>query len=120
MRGWPFAAYWLLGLVLAAYFVSLVARGGDQNWPAVDNYGVAAFELAASVLCLARGLGRRSARTVPLVLGAALLSWSVGDLLLAAESVGGAKPPVPSWADLFYLGFYPLTYLALTCCCGPS
>ena len=114
MRGWPFAAYWLLGLVLAAYFVSLVARGGDQNWPAVDNYGVAAFELAASVLCLARGLGRRSARTVPLVLGAALLSWSVGDLLLAAESVGGAKPPVPSWADLFYLGFYPLTYLALT------
>jgi diguanylate cyclase (GGDEF)-like protein len=48
-----------------------------------------------------------------LVFGAALLSWSVGDILLTAESAGGAEPPSPSLADAFYLSFYPLAYTAI-------
>ena len=45
-----------------------------------------------------------------LVLGCGLLSWSIGDFVLTAESAGGATPPVPSLADAFYLAFYPITY----------
>ena len=35
------------------------------------------------------------------------------DFVLTAESLGGANPPVPSLADAFYLGFYPLAYVAV-------
>jgi diguanylate cyclase (GGDEF)-like protein len=47
------------------------------------------------------------------VLGVALLSWAVGDVVLCVESLGGVTPSVPSIADIFYLGFYPLAYAAL-------
>jgi hypothetical protein len=74
-------------------------------------------EIAASTLCLARGLipghGSRKARPVALVLGAALLSWTAGDIVLTFESLGGATPPTPSLADAFYLFFYPLAYVAV-------
>jgi diguanylate cyclase (GGDEF)-like protein len=50
---------------------------------------------------------------VPLLLGLGILSWTIGDGVLAAESAGGASPSVPSLADLFYLCFYPIVYVAL-------
>ena len=31
---------------------------------------------------------------------------------MTIESLGGKTPPTPSWADLFYVGFYPLAYVA--------
>lgn len=101
-----------LGLVLAAYLISLLVRGPTQSIPLVDGWGVAAFELLASSLCLGRALTARK-RTVPLLLGFGILAWTLGDATLAAESQGGATPPVPSLADLFYLCFYPLVYVAL-------
>ena len=47
------------------------------------------------------------------MLGLGLLAWSLGDLVLAIESAGGATPLSPSVADAFYLCFYPITYVAL-------
>jgi hypothetical protein len=41
-----------------------------------------------------------------------LLAWSIGDALLTYESLGGKTPPTPSWADLSYVCFYPLAYVA--------
>ena len=105
--------YGTLAVLLVGYFISLLVRPAGQTSPALDSWGVAGFEFMASVMCLARGLSRRSGRAVPLVLGTALVSWSLGDFLLAVESRGGVTPSVPSWADLLYLLFYPLTYIAL-------
>jgi diguanylate cyclase (GGDEF)-like protein len=102
--------YGILGLLLLAYVVSEIARSGGQSSELVDGWGVAAFELVASILCIGRGLTASSQRRVPLILGLGLLSWSIGDVTLTAESIGGATPPTPSLADAFYLGFYPLTY----------
>ncbi|HEY0491930.1 MAG TPA: diguanylate cyclase, partial [Candidatus Dormibacteraeota bacterium] len=85
----------------------------DESWPLVDGWMVAAFELIAAGLCVARALGRQRDRHIPLVLGAALLAWAIGDALQAWESAGGATPPTPSLVDAFYLGFYPLAYVAL-------
>jgi diguanylate cyclase (GGDEF)-like protein len=104
------AVYGLLGACLLAYVVSEIVRRNGQSSELVDGWGVAAFEILAALLCIARGVRSRSDRMLPLILGFGLLSWSVGDLVLTAESLGGATPPTPSWADLFYLGFYPLTY----------
>ena len=101
-----------LAVLLLGYFVSLLVRGPNQSVALVDGWGVAAFEVAASALCIGRALTSRR-RTIPLMLGFGILSWSIGDTVLTAESAGGGTPSVPSLADLFWLGFYPLIYVAL-------
>ncbi len=107
------AVYGLLGVLLLTYFASLILRGPGQSVELIDGWLVAAFELVASALCISRAFGSRRGRAIPLTLGLGVLSWSIGDTLLTAESAGGATPSVPSLADLFYLGFYPIVYVAL-------
>ena len=102
-----------LGALLLIYLGTLIVRGPDTSWPLVDDWGVAAFELVLGVLCIARGWVHPAGRRIPFVLGAALVSWAIGDAVLAAESSGGASPDTPSLADLFYLGFYPIAYVAI-------
>jgi diguanylate cyclase (GGDEF)-like protein len=106
-------AYGPMVIALVAYFVFLIFRGDGEYRSLIDGWLVAGFEVAASVMCLVRGLAWRRGRAVALVLGAGLLSWSLGDLVLTVESLGGAMPASPSLADAFYLGFYPLTYVAV-------
>jgi diguanylate cyclase (GGDEF)-like protein len=101
-----------MGLLLVGYLAFKLFHGG-RNSSLVDGWMVAGFEVIASVLCLARGLTRRSGRGVALALGVGLLCWSVGDVALTAESLGGATPSTPSLADAFYLGFFPLAYVAV-------
>jgi diguanylate cyclase (GGDEF)-like protein len=104
--------YACLGALLAGYLTYLIARGPHGTSLLVSGWGAAGFELVAGALCLARGVIRRPGRAVALTLGLAITSWAVGDLVLTAESAGGVTPPAPSLADVFYLGFYPLAYVA--------
>jgi diguanylate cyclase len=106
-------AYGVIGVLLAAYLVFLIENPSHQYSTWLDGWGVDAVEILASALCLIRALGRRHGRAVPLVLGASLLSWSLGDVVLTIESLGGATPPTPSLADAFYLCFFPLAYVAV-------
>ena len=107
------AAYGLMGVLLAGYLASLIVRGDDQSWALFSDWSVAGFEAVGAALCIARGISRRSGRAVALTLGLGLLMWALGDLVLTVESRDGAMPPTPSLADVFYLGFYPLTYVAV-------
>jgi diguanylate cyclase (GGDEF)-like protein len=107
---WP--TFIVLGILLFAYMISLFVRGGNHQWLWLDGWAVTAFELVASCLCIAKGLVRQPGRMVPLVLGFSLLSWTIGDFFLTVESLGGATPSTPSVADVFYLLFYPLAYVA--------
>jgi diguanylate cyclase len=102
----------VLGLLLIAYLISLLVRNPNQQWTWLDGWSVTGFEFIASLVCIYRGLDRRVGRGVPLFLGFALLSWCLGDFVLTAESLGGATPSTPSFADVFYLSFYPLAYIA--------
>jgi diguanylate cyclase len=102
-----------MAILLVSYLADLILVPDQQQSMLVNGWGVAGFELLASGLCVASALHRRSGRLVPLILGASLFAWSFGDLALSLESVGGATPPVPSVADIFYLAFYPLAYVAL-------
>ena len=55
---------------------------------------------------------RQSVRAVfPLVVGAACISWGLGDVALTAQTLGGASAPAFSVSDVFYIGFFPLCYL---------
>ena len=106
------AVYGLMGILLVAYLAYLVIQGPHGESQVVTGWWVDAFELAAAALCIARGLTRRPGRAMALILGLAMTSWALGDLMLTLESQGGSTPPTPSPADLFYLGFYPLAYVA--------
>jgi len=113
VRTWVWIAFALGGILLVGYLAYLVFVPDQQQSTLVNGWGVAVFELIASGMCLGSALQRRSGRLVPVILGASLFAWSLGDLVLTFESVAGAMPTVPSVADIFYVAFYPLAYVAL-------
>ena len=69
--------------------------------------------VAASLVCLGRGLLVRAERLPWLLLGTALALWTTGDLYYYFFLSGAAEVPIPSVADPFYLAFYPVSYVAL-------
>lgn len=107
------ACYGVLALVLAGYLVALLLRPTGSSWTWLDGWVVCAVELVASGLCIARAFVRRPRQPAALFLGVSLLAWTVGDIALTVESLGGATPPSPSLADAFYLSFYPFAYIGL-------
>lgn len=88
---WP--VYWVLGVLLMGYFVLLIARPSGSQSTVIDGWGVDLFEMCASALCILSGMRRRSGRMVPIVLGIGLMCWSLGDTVLAIESLGGTGVP---------------------------
>jgi diguanylate cyclase (GGDEF)-like protein len=110
---WTRAIFGAMAALLVAYLCYLLLRPDGEHSELIDGWLVCAFELSAGVLCLARGFRNGRVRIVPLVLGAAALSWAVGDVCLTVESIGGATPPSPSLADGFYIGFFPLAYAGI-------
>ena len=110
LRRRMWGGFGVLAVLLVAYFISVVVRGGS-GWLWLDGWGVTGFEFVASVMCIYKGFAQRNNRAVPLILGFALLSWSIGDFVLTAESLGGATPSNPSYADIAYLLFYPIAYV---------
>ena len=109
---WVVVTYALLGLLLVAYMISLIVRSPNQQWLWLDGWLLTCFELVVTIMCLYRGRRRGPGRAVPLVMGLALLCWTLGDFVLSWESLGGKTPPNPSGADVLYLMFYPLAYVA--------
>jgi len=105
--------YVLMGVLLAGYLAYLTIQGANSDAQLVNGWEPAVFELVAGALCLARAVTRRPGRAVALTLGLAIISWALGDLVLAVESQAGVTPPTPSLKDVFYLGFYPLAYVAV-------
>jgi methyl-accepting chemotaxis protein len=106
--------YALLGLVLIGYAISLVVRG--QNGPSptwLDGWGVAAFELLASLLVLARAWLRPADRKYTLWLGLGCVAWSLGDFAMTAETLNGATPATLSLANFLWAGFFPLAYVGV-------
>ncbi len=106
-------AYVVVGALLFAYIISVFARSENQEWTWLDGWLLATLELVASALCLYRGRIKRPGRSVPLLLGLSLVCWTLGDYALTFESLGGKTPPTPPGADLLYLLFYPVAYVAV-------
>ena len=107
------SAFALLGALLVAYLGVMIFRRSWQYSPWLDGWLVVGFQSVACALCIASGLGRRRHRRVALVMGAACVSWTLGDLVFTLESLGGTAPATPSLADPFWLGFFPLALVAV-------
>jgi diguanylate cyclase (GGDEF)-like protein len=101
---WPL--YTLLGALALGYVV--VELLGVQ-WEWLDGWGVNAFEIVVGALCVYRAATIKRGRAIPVLLGVGLWLWGAGDIVLTVKS----DPPSPSIADLFYVFFYPVTYVGL-------
>ena len=110
--------FWASTGLIATFAVLLALRPVGSYSTPIDGWGVDVFELTLAVVCAARFFERtwqsspRVARVLPLVLGGACLSWAGGDVAHTILSFGGATVSVPSVADAFYIGFFPLCFLA--------
>jgi methyl-accepting chemotaxis protein len=108
------ALFTILTLVIVAYAGSLVVRGPNGASPTwLDGWGVAAFELVASLLVLARAWLSPRDRKYALWLGLGCVSWALGDFAMTYESLGGATPATISLANWLWIGFFPLAYVGV-------
>ena len=106
-------AYWVLGVLLAAYVVMLLVYPNGPESSLLNNWVVDGFEVVVALLCIARAIVGGPLRPVAIALGTGLLAWSLGDVLWSLETLGGGNPSTPSPADAFYLLFYPLACVAI-------
>ena len=68
---------------------------------------------ASAVLILARARYQPAARAAWLAIGLATVSWLVGSVGWSLAYGGRAHPPFPTFADIFWLLWYPLMALGL-------
>jgi two-component system cell cycle response regulator len=72
-----------------------------------------AVVLGAGLACLIRASDYPREKAAWLWIGAALLSWGLGEVYWTIFIEGNASAPYPSPADIGYLAFYPLAYVGL-------
>jgi methyl-accepting chemotaxis protein len=102
-----------MGLGVLVYAVSLVVRATGDATTLVDGWGVASFELLASLLVLVRAAVSPRDRRVCLALGAGMCSWAIGDFAMTYENIHNASPPTPVLANYLWAGFFPVAYVGV-------
>ncbi len=68
---------------------------------------------AASVLILARAAYEPKARRAWLAFGLAMACWSIGTIAWSVVYGSQASPPYPTFADVFWLAWYPLMFIGI-------
>jgi hypothetical protein len=91
--------------------------GGEQTVTYVDDLATALAALTATVLCAQAGSRQTGdLRRFWWLLAAACGAWTLGEAIWAVyDLVLRESVPVPSWADVGYLGAIPLAVIALVC-----
>jgi methyl-accepting chemotaxis protein len=105
--------YWLLGIIVLGYAVSLVVRANGASTTLVDGWGVSAFELLVSVLVLVRAAVSPRDRRFCLALGIGMCLWALGDFAMTYESIQNANPPTPVLANYLWASFFPVAYIGV-------
>lgn len=78
-----------------------------------DNWIHNVILAVCAVLVLARAAYETTARPAWLAFGAALLLWSIGSAAWAVAYAGQSNVPYPSFSDVFWLAWYPLTAIGM-------
>jgi hypothetical protein len=100
------------------FLLWLVLRiGGDQGVRYFDDIVTALAALSGCVACLLAGTRQSgSMRRFWIFLASALGAWTFAEVIWAVyDLVLHVAVPVPSWADVGYLGAIPLAVAALLC-----
>jgi diguanylate cyclase (GGDEF)-like protein len=101
-------------LLLAAFVLRALGAFGDAATQRLFATWISdAIVLSAVAVCLWRALVERSGRMVWALAGLGMASWGLGNAYFEHTLAAGARLPNPSPADIGYLGFYPLMYLAV-------
>ena len=103
------------GMIAAAvlYAVGVLCRDSDAFSPLVDGFlSLLTVWLPAVVCWLVVGRARSRRPDIALV-AAAVSCQAAGDTYYAVQSAGGGNVPLPSPADIGYVGFYILMLAAL-------
>ena len=103
----------VLGALLAGYVTWLAVEPHFHYSPIVNGWALDSFEVLVAVLCMTRALRSGLGRGAALALGAGLLSWAIGDIVYTTETLAKASDWGATWADLFWLGFYPPAYVGV-------
>ena len=98
------AGLWLLTALEAARELGLI--GGPA--PLFTLWFHDLVLVAAAVLMLARARYEPTARRAWLAFGLAMTAWSVGTVAWSLAYGGDPDPPYPTFADIFWLLWYPL------------
>ena len=103
----------LLAALLVAYLCFLVLRSSWSFRTWLDGWFVVAFEGIAALMCFANGVLYPRLRAVAFTMGAACALWTSGDAVVTLQSLNGGSVPSPSIADIGYLAFFPLAFVAI-------
>ena len=108
------ALRFLVGVLLIAAFAYLgYTIAGSPAGKDLSNWVGDGVVFGGVVLSVWRAWAVRQERTSWLLVGAGLAAWLAGDCYWNVALKALASPPAPSWADLGYLLFYPLTATGL-------
>jgi diguanylate cyclase len=107
--------FWaVVAAVLAAYAAKTVLDlGGDAVDRLFDVYVYNGLTVVAAAACLMRAVLVRRERTVWLIMGLGLASWTAAELYWTAALADKSSRPYPSLADALWLGYYPASYVAV-------
>ena len=111
----PTAVKWtfvVLGAWLLLYELHLLVAMPFLD-PLFGRYVHDALLLVATCLCALRAVRHRPERLAWALIAGALLSWTLGEIYYTAVLWTAESIPVPSPADIGYLGMYPLAFSGL-------
>jgi diguanylate cyclase (GGDEF)-like protein len=106
----------LQGLVVAGtllYAGSTLVRSSPGARVLLDGWVTPAIGIGAGMLCLARAVLVRQARAPWAILGLGMELYAVGIIYWRWWLLPLEQSPYPSPADLLWLSFYPLAYVAV-------
>ncbi len=109
---WVAGAVLALGLLIFTIHAAL-APGQSSASEFFENWLYDALLIGAAGLCLARAKLVRRERAAWFTIGLGLVAWTAGEIYYSIALSAAETVPIPSLADLGYLGFYPLTYAGL-------
>ena len=111
------AGRWILGGLAAAYaLTTLLPSDAKPGW--VDTWFYGVVIMAVTLAGLVRPVVVRRNRLPWLLLSLATISWAVGDQYWSIMFADADDIPVPSPADVGYVGLYPLAYIGLILLAG--
>ncbi|HKB49994.1 MAG TPA: diguanylate cyclase, partial [Solirubrobacterales bacterium] len=111
---WMWGALAFGSALLAAFALrALTGVGGSSAQQACATWVSDAIGLSAVSVCLWRAALDSEDRALWGLAGLGMASWVLGNAYFEHKLAAGASLPNPSPADIGYLGFYPLMYLAV-------
>ena len=103
---------WVVGGFAGIYALSTLLPP-DMRPAGIDTWFYSLVLIAVVLSGLARPLLVRRDRLPWLLLSTATISWALGDVYWSIAFSDVEEIPVPSPADVFYVGLYPLAYVGL-------